>query len=224
VVAAGDPVEIGSLSVGTGVVLDKIESLRDSMLQIQINQATQQNSSLNASLQQLKQIQTQFASSTSGIGADISNFFNSLQQLSPNPSDLTLRQGVLTAADTLATDFNTAAQNLQTQRANVDQNVVQTVTEVNSLTSQIASVDQQISNLQSINQAPGALVDQQNNLIQQLSALVDVQVIPTGQGITVATANGRRWSPGRRAPPSPLRSAAMGCTTSWRGPRTSPVP
>ncbi len=190
VVAAGDPVEIGSLSVGTGVVLDKIESLRDSMLQIQINQATQQNSSLNASLQQLKQIQTQFASSTSGIGADISNFFNSLQQLSPNPSDLTLRQGVLTAADTLATDFNTAAQNLQTQRANVDQNVVQTVTEVNSLTSQIASVDQQISNLQSINQAPGALVDQQNNLIQQLSALVDVQVIPTGQGITVATANG----------------------------------
>ena len=190
VVAAGDPVEIGSLSVGTGVVLDKIESLRDSMLQIQINQATQQNSSLNASLQQLKQIQTQFASSTSGIGADISNFFNSLQQLSPDPSDLTLRQGVLTAADTLATDFNTAAQNLQTQRANVDQNVVQTVTEVNSLTSQIASVDQQISNLQSINQAPGALVDQQNNLIQQLSALVDVQVIPTGQGITVATANG----------------------------------
>ena len=36
----------------------------------------------------------------------------------------------------------------------------------------------------------GALGDQQNNLIQQLSALVDVQVIPTGQGITVATANG----------------------------------
>jgi len=154
VVAAGDPVEIGSLSVGTGVVLDKIESLRDSMLQIQINQATQQNSSLNASLQQLKQIQTQFASSTSGIGADISNFFNSLQQLSPNPSDLTLRQGVLTAADTLATDFNTAAQNLQTQRANVDQNVVQTVTEVNSLTSQIASVDQQISNCRASTRLP----------------------------------------------------------------------
>ena len=146
--------EIGSLSVGTGVALQKIESLRDPMLQIQINQATQQNSALNASLTQLQQIQTQFASDSSGIGADISNFFNSLQQLSPDPSDLTLRQGVLTAADTLATDFNNAAQNLQTQRTNVDQNVVQTVTQVNSLTSQIASVDQQISNLKSINQAP----------------------------------------------------------------------
>ena len=189
-VTPGDPVEIGSLSVGTGVVLQKIQSLRDPMLQIQINQATQQNSSLNASLTQLQQIQTQFASDTSGIGADISNFFNSLQQLSPDPSDLTLRQGVLTAANTLATDFNTAAQSLQTQRSNVDQNVVQSVTQVNSLTSQIASVDQQISNLQSIDQDPGTLVDTQNNLIQQLSALVDVQVIPTGQGITVATSNG----------------------------------
>ena len=61
-------------------------------------------------LTQLQQIQTQFASSTSGIGADISNFFNSLQQLSPDPTNLTLRQSVLTAASTLATDFNTAAE------------------------------------------------------------------------------------------------------------------
>jgi len=189
-VTAGDPVEIGSLNVGTGVVLEKIESLRDPILQIQINQATQQNSALNASLTQLQQIQTQFASDSSGIGADISNFFNSLQQLSPDPSDLTLRQGVLTAADTLATDFNNAAQNLQTQRTNVDQNVAQTVTQVNSLTSQIASVDQQIGNLQDANQGTNTLVDTRNNLIQQLSGVIDVQVIPTDQGITLATSNG----------------------------------
>jgi flagellar hook-associated protein 1 FlgK len=190
VVAAGEPVEEGSLSFGSGVVFQKIESLRDPMLQIQINNATQQNSSLNASSSQLQQIQTQFASSTSGIGADISNFFDSLQQLSSDPSDLTLRQGVLTAADTLASDFNNTAQSLQTQSFNIDQNVVQSVAQVNSLTSQIASVDAQISNLQSINQDPGTLVDQQNNLIQQLSGLIDVQVIPTDQGITLATSNG----------------------------------
>ena len=190
VTSAGDPVEWGPLSMGTGVVLDKIQSLRDPMLQIQIQQATEQNSSLNASLAQLQQMQTQFAGSTSGIGADISNFFNSLQQLSPDPSDLTLRQGVLNAACTLAADFNTAATSLESQRSNIDQNVVDTVSQVNALTSQIASVDQQIGNLQSINQDPGTLVDQQNQLIQQLSGLIDVQVIPTNQGITLATANG----------------------------------
>jgi flagellar hook-associated protein 1 FlgK len=197
VVTAGDPITQGSLSFGTGVVLQKIESLRDPILQIQINHATQQNSSLNASLTQLQQIQTQFASSTSGIGADISNFFNALQQLSPDPTDLTLRQSVLNAANTLATDFNTVATSLQTQQSNIDQNVVASVAQVNSLTSQIASVDQQISNLQAATQSTdqsanqgGTLVDTRNNLIQQLSALVDVQVIPTDQGITLATSNG----------------------------------
>ncbi len=192
VVTAGDPITEGSLTFGTGVVLQKIESLRDPILLIQINQATQQNSSLNASLTQLQQIQTQFASSTSGSGADISNFFNALQQLSPDPTDLTLRQAVLTAADTLASDFNTTATNLQTQSSNIDQNVVDSVTEVNSLTSQIASVDKQISSLKGAGQAvsDGTLVDTQNNLIQQLSALIDVQVIPTDQGISLATSSG----------------------------------
>jgi flagellar hook-associated protein 1 FlgK len=189
-IAAGDPIEEGAIGYGTGVVLQKIESLRDPILQIQIHQATGQNSSLNASLTELQQIQSQFASSSTGIGADISNFFNSLQQLSPDPTSVTLRQGVLTAAGTLATDFNTAAQSLQTQRSDIDQNVVQSVSQVNSLTSQIASVGQQIATLQNAKQGTGTLVDTQNSLIQQLSGLIGVSVIKTDQGISLATANG----------------------------------
>jgi flagellar hook-associated protein 1 len=191
-IAASQPITEGSISLGTGVMLDKIESLRDSILQIEIGQSTQQNSALNASLTQLQQIQTQFSSSTSGIGADISNFFESLQQLAPDPTNLNLRQSVLDAANTLATDFNNAANTLQTQSSNIDQAVVGTVTQVNSLTSQIASIDQQISNVQGATDGNGSgtLIDTRNNLIQQLSTLIDIQVIPTGQGITLATSNG----------------------------------
>jgi flagellar hook-associated protein 1 FlgK len=190
VVVPADPLQIGAESVGRGVVLQKIQSLRDPILLIQIDQATQQGAALGASLAQLQQIQGQFASATSGIGADISNFFNSLQQLSPDPSNLTLRQGVLTAAQTLAVAFNNAARNLQTQRGNIDQNVEQTVTQVNSLAAQVADLNQQIGNLKSINPDPGPLIDKRNSLIQQLSGLIDVQVIPTDQGVTLATSNG----------------------------------
>jgi flagellar hook-associated protein 1 FlgK len=173
-------------------VLDKIESLRDSILLIEIGQSTQQNSALNASLTQLQQIQTQFASSTSGIGDDISNFFESLQQLAPDPTNLNSRQSVLDAANALATDFNNAATTLQTQSSNIDQTVVGTVTQVNSLTSQIASIDQQISDVQGATDGNGSgtLIDTRNNLIPRLSTLIDVHVIPTGQGITLATSNG----------------------------------
>jgi flagellar hook-associated protein 1 FlgK len=187
---AGDPILIGSLSFGTGVLLQRIESLRDPILEIQLHQETQQQSKLSTELGHLQQIQTQFGSSNSGIGADITNFFNSLQQLSADPTNLALRQTVLTAAGNLATDFNTTARNLQTQRSNLDLNVVQSVDEVNSLTAQIASVDRQISSVQNAHGDAGTLVDKQTTLIRQLSGLVDVQVIKTDQGISLATSNG----------------------------------
>ena len=190
VVTAGDPIVENSLSFGTGVVLQRIASLRDPILEIQLNQETQQQSKFDTSLSQLQQIQTQFAGSSSGIGADISNFFNSLQQLSPDPSNLALRQSVLTAAGKLATDFNTTAQNLQTRRSNLDLNVVQSVSQVNTLTAQIANVGRQIANVQNTNGNTGTLVDTQTNLIRQLSGLIDVSVIPTDQGITLTTSNG----------------------------------
>jgi flagellar hook-associated protein 1 len=200
-VAAGTPIVEGSISYGTGVVLQKFESLRDPILEIQLNQATQQNSQLNSALGQLQQLQTQFGSSTSGIGADISNFFNSLQELSPDPSNPELRQTVLTAAGTLATDFNTTANALQTQRGNIDLNVVQSVSAVNTLTAQIANVDQQIGLLKNANEDTSTLVDTQTNLIRQLSALVGVSVIPTDQGISVALANGTTLVSGSQSLP-----------------------
>lgn len=189
-VAAADPVQEGSILYGRGVVLQKIASLRDPILEIQLNQQTQIQNRLDTSLGGLQQLQTNFASSTSGIGADISNFFNSVQQLSPDPSNLALRQSVLTAAGTLATDFNTTAGNLTTERSNLDLNVEQSVNSINTLTAQIASVDQQIGTVTTAGQDASTLVDTQTNLIRQLSALVDVAVTPTDQGISVTLSNG----------------------------------
>lgn len=191
VLEAGAPIVYGSIDMGTGVTLAKIESLRDPILEIQLNQETQQNSYLNAQLAQLQQIQTGFSSTTTGIGADITSFFNALQQLAPDPTNLALRQSVLTAAGNLATDFNNAASNLETQRSNLDQSVVQDVGQINTLTSEIASVNQQIAVLQNTGQSPNTLVDQQTNLIRQLSGLIDVQVIPDGKGgISLTTSKG----------------------------------
>ncbi|HYU46615.1 MAG TPA: flagellar hook-associated protein FlgK [Terriglobales bacterium] len=186
----GDPIVEGNLSFGTGVVLQRIESLRDPILEIQLNQATQQQSKLNTSLGALQQMQTMFSSASTGIGADITNFFTSLQQLSPDPSSVSLRQAVLTAAGNLATDFNTTAGNLQMQRSNLDLNVVQTVGEINTLTAQIASVSHQIVSLENLHQNAGSLVDKQTSLIRQLSGLMDVSVIQTEHGIALTTSDG----------------------------------
>lgn len=189
-VAAGAPISLGSISYGTGVVLQTIQSIRDSVLEIQLNTQTQQQSKLDTSLAQLQQLETHFGSAKTGIGADISNFFNTLQQLSPDPSNLALRQSVISAASTLASDFNSTAASLQTQRSNIDLNVVQSVNQVNALATEIASVNKEISTLQNAGENPGTLLDKRANLVRQLSGLIDIAVIPTDQGISVAASNG----------------------------------
>lgn len=186
----GDPVVIGRLSIGTGVVLTRLQSLRDPILELRIGQQTQEQGKLNAALAPLQQVQSEFSSNTSGIGAAISKFFDSLQQLSTNPSDPSLRLGVLTAAQNMANAFNTTANNLQTQRTNLDLNVTQDVGEVNTLTAQIAQLDGQITTLQNAHEDASAFVDKRTNLIDQLSGLIDVQTIQTEQGISLVTSNG----------------------------------
>ena len=190
VLVPGDPVSEGRFSFGTGVLLQRLESLRDPILEIQLNQETQEQSKLNTLLGALQQMQTMFSGAGTGIGPDITNFFSSLEQLSTDPSNVSLRQAVLTAARNMASDFNTAAHNLQTQRSNLDLSVVQAVGESNTLTAQVASISQQIANLENVQQDAGSLVDKRNNLIRQLSGLVDVSVIKTESGIALTTANG----------------------------------
>ena len=190
VLISGDPVVLGRLTFGTGVVLKKLESLRDPILELRLNQETQNQGNLDATLGALQQIQVMFSGTDSGIGDSITRFFDSLQQLSADPTNLALRQGVLTAAGNLATSINTTSRNLQTQRSNLDLNVVQTVGEINILTSQIAGLNQQIANLENVHEDASTFLDQRGALIRQLSNLVDVSVIQTEHGITLTTSNG----------------------------------
>jgi flagellar hook-associated protein 1 FlgK len=190
VLQSSDPVVVSPLTLGTGVTLQSIESIRDPLLQSQIQQESQTQGQLNSLVSALQVTQVNFTSSTGDIGTAITNFFNSINQLSTSPSDLSLRQGVITAADNLATVFNTTADNLTSQNQNIDQSVVQSVGQINTLTQQIATLNDQISHLQNVGQSAGSFIDQRTQAINQLSSLVDVSVIPSNGTLTLTTGNG----------------------------------
>jgi flagellar hook-associated protein 1 FlgK len=190
VLAESDPIVVDSVSYGTGVSLEKLQSVRDPILQLRIQEETQQQGQLNAYVTAMQQAQVQFTTSSSDIGTEISNFFSSLNQLSADPTNLALRQGVLTAASNMATAFNNTSNNLTQQRSNLDLQVSQDVSQVNVLTSQIANLNTQISQLQGVNQDASALEDQRDVLIGQLSNLIDVSTIQSDNGLTLTTSNG----------------------------------
>jgi flagellar hook-associated protein 1 FlgK len=185
------PVQLGHLTFGTGVQVENVTSLRDSILDLRVNQETQQQSKLDSFLGSAQQIQALFNETTgSGLQSSLTAFFNSLSQLSANPSDLNARQGVLTAAQNLATAFTQSSANVSTLQRNVDLSVSQSVTQVNTLASQIAVVNAQVSGAELSGQNAGPFIDQRQQLINKLSNLVDVSEVDAGNGSLTLTTSG----------------------------------
>lgn len=185
------PTSIGNnASVGDGVDLVRYQSVRDELLQTQIQQETQAQSGANAQLASLQQIEPVFTTSTQDIGTEMSALFSSISTLSTDPTSASSRQAVLSAGQNLATAFNTASNTLTSQQTSLNTQVTQDVGQINQLTKQIAALNPQIAELQATGQDGGTLEDQQNQLVLQLSALTNVAVTQSNDGVTLSTGNG----------------------------------
>ncbi|HVO57225.1 MAG TPA: flagellar hook-associated protein FlgK [Dongiaceae bacterium] len=186
------PIQIGNITYGTGAQLKQVLSLRDSILDLRVNQETQQQGKLDSFLSSAQQIQALFnETSGTGLQSDLTAFFNSFSELSTNPSDLNLRQAVLTAGQNLASAFQQSSNSLANLQHSVDLSVTQSVNQINTLAQQIAVVNTQVAAAVSSGQNAGAFIDQRQQLINQLSSLVDVSEIDAGGGsLTLTTSNG----------------------------------
>jgi len=184
------PTDDGGISMGNGVVLEGFQSVRDELVQTQIQQETQTQSGANAELASMQQIQPTFATSTQDIGTEMSAMFSSISTLSTNPTSSADGQAVLTAGQNLATSFNTASSTLTSQQGGLNTQVNQDVSQINQITQQIAALNPQIAQLNASGQNGGTVQDQQSALVLSLSALTSVSVTKTANGVTLTTGSG----------------------------------
>lgn len=186
----------GSVGAGEGASVTAV-SQRDPVLNQRIQQQTQLESSSAAESSALSVLQSIFgltssstSSATTTLGTDLNAFFNSLSSLEASPADTSVRQGVLSAATTLAGDFNSAASQIAEQTSGLNQQVTGIVTQINSLTSSIAALNLQIES-SSPNSDAGTLEDQRQQDLTQLSSLIGFDQTKTeNNGLTLTTANG----------------------------------
>lgn len=187
-----DPIVVGNLSFGSGVTLEQAQTVRSNVLQLQLNQETQTSGQLDSFVSGMTQVESLFNETAgTGLQAPLSAFFSSLQQLSTNPSDSSLRVGVISAAQNLATAFNQSSSALTTQQSDLNQSVEQSVSQVNTLTGQIAQLNNQITGMTQSGEDPSTLIEQRDVALQNLSNTIGINVIAgNSNNITVTTGNG----------------------------------
>jgi flagellar hook-associated protein 1 FlgK len=192
------PLEVGGVSYGDGVTETGATSARDRVLTERLNQQQQLASSTGAQLTALNTVQALFtpdsgsSSAAAGdISSDLTGFFSSFAALEANPANNSQREEVLSSATTLASDVSNAAASLNSQRSALDQEASGVTGQVNSLTSALAQLDQQIQS-SAPNGDAGTLEDQRQQDLSQLSQLIGINQITTeNNGISVTTTAGQ---------------------------------
>lgn len=215
---ASDVVSLGKAQINGATLGAGPISQRDRVLEQRVQQQTQaqtQSATIESGFQELQNIfglsSTATSSSTTVLGAATDSFFSSLTSLASSPADSATRQKVLSAANVLASAFNSASAQLAQVSSNLDGQVSSIVTQVNSLSATIAALNGAISSLGAGKDA-GTLEDERQAAIAKLSQYVGLDQVSTEQNsITLTTSGGSVLVGGKAS--YPLSASQISGTT-----------
>ena len=155
-----------------------------------------------ARLAQLQRLEVVFKPGEAGLGHAATELFSAMTDLSSHPSDLATRQVVLGRASDMAARFAEAGSALDQTQASVNAELKASVSQVNQLTTAIATANQRIAGLRGSGQPPNDLLDERDRLITKLSEQINVTRIDADDGsVGLFIGGGQRLVLGAEAVP-----------------------
>jgi flagellar hook-associated protein 1 FlgK len=184
------PSQNGTLTVGNGVSIGGVTSIRDELLTLRIQQQTSDQSSSEAQVNALNQIQTLFPSTGTSLASSLSSFFNNLSALSNNPTSAADRQTAIQGAQTLVSQFNSISAGLNGPASGLNSTVSSDVSQINQLSAQAASLNQELTLQNAQGQTTSPITDQLNQVETQLATLTNITVTHSSDGDSIVTGSG----------------------------------
>lgn len=171
--------------IGNGVAISTISRAYDQFVTAQLRTTTSSSSQLDAHYSFARQIDNIVADTQTGLAPALQAFFNSVSEVSNNPSSTATRQVMLSQADALINRFIYLDDRLADLQASANTQVRAAITDINSYTQSIAGLNQQIFDQQGLQagQPPNDLLDQRDEAIRKLSELMSVNVVAQDNGM-----------------------------------------
>jgi flagellar hook-associated protein 1 len=118
------------------------------------------------------------------LSTTLQSFYSAFSDVANNPTSTASRQALLGAAQATASSFQNASSELNSMNTDVNSHITADVTQINSITASISTLNQQIvvGTTQDGNQPPNELLDQRDQLVSSLSQLVGVTTTTESDG------------------------------------------
>jgi len=173
------------LSLGNGVSVVSIQRSYDAVLQKELANAQTDQGYDTTKSTVLQEVEPSFNEvSTDGVGTAISDFFNSWQDLTSNPTGTAERQAVLTAAQSLVDNFNSVSKTLSDTITSQNTSLVTSTDSINQNLTSIAQLNNQIKVIDQSGGNSNELKDQRDQKIQDLSQQIGITYTENSDGTT----------------------------------------
>lgn len=127
----------------------------------------------------------------SSLSGKINDVFNSMSELALNPLSTILKESVVSRIDAFGDEIGMLAENIQVMRLDASTQIAETVTKINGLLERIDFLNPLIVKETVSSGEAGSLMEQRAQALSDLSELIDINIIETGNNrIDVSTKSG----------------------------------
>lgn len=180
--------------VGTGVTVTDIYRNTQQYLVNQVGRDISVLSNFDTYLSNISQTDNVLANPNSSLATSMENFFGALNEAANDPASLLGRQLFLTQTQLLTQGFQNIESSLKNQNSSINTQFDTLASSVTSIAQDIANLNEAIGKTMSVSgaQLPNDLLDKRDQLVRDLSALMDVNVTQQdNQTIDIFVAEGQ---------------------------------
>jgi flagellar hook-associated protein 1 FlgK len=163
--------------LGQGVVVSRIERIRDELLDRRIIAEAGGEGYWKARDPYIRQIDQMYLEvGDNSLRAKMDAFWDGWQELSRYPADSAPRTALLERAQTLVDGIHNRFNGLKTLQDMADEDIMLTVERVNELSRQISGLNRDIQRISAQGDRPNDLLDRRDLLVDKLSSIIGITV------------------------------------------------
>ncbi|MDH2382377.1 flagellar hook-associated protein FlgK [Bradyrhizobium sp. CER78] len=176
--------------VGTGVTITGISSSVDKLLLKSLVGADSDLGAADTNNSYLTELQQLYGSTSNGdsstTGTSLANtlaaFESALSSLASTPSSASLQSNAVSALNAVTAQLQQTSSGIQKLRADADQDIASSVSDINTDLQQISDLNKQIKQEAAAGQPTADLEDQRNSALQDLASQMNVSYFTTSSG------------------------------------------
>ncbi len=177
--------------MGTGVKVADITRRQNRYLDREIYSRSSDEGMWTKRNQLLREVQDVLAEpGEGGVAAALDRFWNGWQDLAGNADDPAIRTALLERGNELGDAFRLARRQLDNMVDNLEQTISTRVNRVNGLIRELRDINEQVVALEARGLNPNDLLDRRDQLVEDLSGLIEVSVSDASDGGIALSAGG----------------------------------